>query len=102
MAKLEFKQNQLTNLVLPNLQEGIKQIATASNYMSSAFIPNGFRYKNELEQLKSTLNSIKTNLQKNYNEVQVNIAKIVKQTDELEQIASSLSVIEISKRVNKF
>ena len=47
MAKLYFKQEQIQNLVIPNLKDSITNIIPAINYMDSIVIPDSFKYKQQ-------------------------------------------------------
>lgn len=102
MAELVFKERELVTLVLPNLSDGIHGISNALNYMNTMIIPNGFRYKQTLISLKDDIHRIKNSLQYNYDIIHRGTYKMVRKTDELEQLAFCLNVTKISKRVNKY
>lgn len=102
MAKLEFKQSELSNNLLPNLEDGIGHLVTAFDYLNSTAVPSSYFCKDNLVQVKDELNHIKNVLQSEYDRISSSIPKIAKAEEELEQMANSLLIAEISKRDNKF
>lgn len=63
MSKLLFIEKSMNDIIAPSLKNGIEELKSATQNVSSIDVPSGFSYAQEMENLKNSIMSIYKDLQ---------------------------------------
>lgn len=98
MTKLILKENDLNKIIIPNIDNAIEKLNSATYQANKLSIPNGFKHSKYLKQIisdiktiKNDVNSIKYWLYQSNNKIDNTLA-------ELESELNAIKNIEIKKR----